>query len=393
VNRKQLLAASVGALVAGGAQAGVAQPSAARPNPLDRDSVSLVLPGGGARGAYEAGAIEGLRQQAGIRDGVALPGLSAVVGTSIGAINAWFVATAQYSALARMWQTVSSQDIFRIKKQYAATVRPSSGVLTRVFEAAFLSAGLTTNVTGLLDGTPVREFLTRTIDPTVPLVMAYAFAVTNLNAQRSEVFYRTQIQVTPDARTIAAERLRSLFGKAIAAREIEDSNLVAALAGSSAIPILLDPVTIDFADGPQTYIDGGVADSAPLDLARAFSRRVQLMLVDPAHVEPKRFRNAAAVGTAAFSIAQNRVLESSLRAAFLETRGKKLFAAGATTPEQQAFIDETFDAELFLLRPEHELPVQVAGFDDGAGIAATYELGRQAGLAGFREYDPESTSR
>jgi predicted acylesterase/phospholipase RssA len=390
VNRKQLLATSLGAAVGAGSAAARAQtPVPGAPaNPISRDTATLVLPGGGARGAYEAGAIEGLRLRAGISDGMPLPGINAVAGTSIGAINGWFVATAQYSLLAQVWQTISAENIFRIKKQYAATVTPSSGVLTRVFQAALISQGLTSNVTGLLDGARVRDWLTRHIDPTRPLVMTYVFTLTNLNEQRGEVFYRDPFKLTSDAREAAAQRLRSIFGKSVPARAIEDAHLVAALAGSSAIPILLDPVTIDFPDGPQTYIDGGVADSAPLDLARAFSSRVQLILVDPARVEPKRFPNAAAVGTVAFSIAQNRVLESSLRSAYLETQGKKLFQMHATTAEQRAFLQDSFDVDLFLIRPERELPVQVAGFDDADGIAKTYEFGRQAGLAGFRAYDP-----
>lgn len=388
MNRKHLLAASLGAVVAGRSRPSFARDPVAPANPQSRDSTTLVLPGGGARGAYEAGAIEGLRARAGLADGVPLPGLNSVIGTSIGAINGWFVATAQYSRLAQVWRSIATEDIFRIKKKYIATVTPSSGVLTRVFQAALISQGLTSNVTGLLDGTRVRAWLERNVDPSVPLVMPYVFTLTNLNHQSSEIFYRAPVQPTAQARRAAAERLALIFGKAVTAREIEDRHLVAALAGTSAIPILLDPVTIDFADGPQTYIDGGVADSAPLDLARAFSRRVQLVLVDPAQVALKRFPNAAAVGTAAFSIAQNRVLEASLRTAYLETRGKQLFGRNASTPEQQAFLDATFDVDLSLLRPSSELPVAVAGFDDAAGIAKTYELGRQAGLAGFSPYLP-----
>ena len=55
----------------------------------------LVLSGGGARGAYEAGIIEGLVRSAGVADGEPLPGVDGVIGTSIGAINGWYVATAQ----------------------------------------------------------------------------------------------------------------------------------------------------------------------------------------------------------------------------------------------------------------------------------------------------------
>jgi predicted acylesterase/phospholipase RssA len=359
---------------------------------LARDLTTLVLPGGGARGAYEAGAIEGIRQRAGIVDGVPLPGISAVLGTSIGSINGWFVATAQYSLLAALWYGIASEAIFRIKKRYAATVTPSSGLITRIVEAALISQGLTSNVTGILDGRRVLDWLHRHIDPAVPIVMTYAFTATNLEQQRSEIFFRTRAELTARTRAATADRVREILGRSITARPISNEHLALALAGSSAIPILFDPVTITFSDGPRTYIDGGVADSAPVDFARVVAKRVQLILVDPARPDPRTYPNAAAIGTAAFGIAQNRVLESSLRSAFFETRGKRLFENAATTPAQRDFLASTYDVDIEIMRPAAELPVDVPGFDDAQAIAATYELGREAGLSGFRPYVPEDLS-
>ncbi len=389
MNRKQLLAASLGAALAGVPPAVTAQPSQLETNVLSRDWTTLVLPGGGARGAYEAGAVEGLRERAGISDGTPLPGLAAVCGTSIGSINGWFVATAQYTLLRELWYLIASEDIFRIKKQYAATVTPSSGILTRVFEAALISAGVVTDVTGLLDGTRVLDWLHRHIDPTVPVVMAYVLTATNLVEQRSEVFFRIRGELSAGTRSVTADRVRAIFGKSLTAREITNAQLPTALAGSAAIPILLDPVVIEYPDGPQTYVDGGVADSAPIDLARAVSNRIQLILVDPRQPRKQRYPNAAVIGTAAFGIAQNRVLESSLRSAYFETRGKRLFRDSAVTPEQRAFLEATLDVDIDVMRPADELPVAVPGFNDYDGIVKTYELGRQAGLAGFQPYVPE----
>jgi predicted acylesterase/phospholipase RssA len=383
-----LLAAALGAQIAGSAAAGLAQVSHATAYALDRDSTTLVLPGGAAPGAYAAGVIEGLRQRAGIPNGVALPGVNLVAGTSIGAINGWFVATGQYTLLKHLWDTIASQHIFRMKKRYAATVKPGSHVFTRILHAAQMSQGLMSNVTGLLDGAPIHDWLARNIDPSVPLVMAYLFTLTNLDERRAEVFYRVEVHPTPEARAAAAARLRAGFSTPVATREIEDIHLAPALAASSAIPILLDPITIAFADGPKTYIDGGVADSAPLDVARTLSNRVQVIFVDPARAKPRRFPTAAAVGTVAFGIAQSRMFEASLRVAYLETRGNRLFRRDATTPEQRAFLEQTFDVDIFVIRPEQELPVESGDFDDADGIEKTYGLGRQAGLAGFREYDP-----
>jgi predicted acylesterase/phospholipase RssA len=352
------------------------------------DGATLILPGGAARGAYAAGAIEGLRVRAGIPDGVALPGVSAVAGTSIGAINGWFVATGQYTLLRELWRTIPSQQIFRMKKRYAATMKPSSDVITRFFQAADMGQSLISNVRGLLDGARIYDWLARNVDPSVPVVTAYLFTLTNLNERRAEVFYRVPAQPTPEARAALTTRLRSTFGRSVETREIEDVHLAAALAASSAIPILIDPVTIAFAEGSKTYIDGAVADSAPLDAARAFSNRVHVIFVDPERAEPRYFANAAAVGTVAFGIAQSRAYESSLRAAFLETRGKRLFQRDAMTPEQRMFLAEIFDVDLFVMRPERELPVEAGGFDDADAIEKTYELGRLSGLAGFRAYDP-----
>jgi predicted acylesterase/phospholipase RssA len=88
---------------------------------------------------------------------------------------------------------------------------------------------------------------------------------------------------------------------------------------------VFDPVKIAFEDGVQTYIDGGIADSAPLDLARSGSRRIQLVLVDPPHAVVQPYPSAAAVGFAAFGIAQSRILDESLRSTYIETSAKRLF--------------------------------------------------------------------
>lgn len=388
MKRKDAISGSLAAVAGAWASPGSARPRPTEEQTLSRDAGSLVLPGGGARGAYEAGVIEGFRERTNVADGTALPGVDIVVGTSIGAINGWFVATGQYSKLRRIWQTIAAEHIFAIKKQFRATVTPSSGVLTRVFEAALLSRGLTSNVTGLLDGGRIRNWLASNIDPTVPVLSVFLFTLTNLEQQRSEIFYRSPYTVSPTGRERGERRVRSLYGHKIEARRVADDHLVAALAGSSAIPIVLDPVTIAFEDGVRTYIDGGVVDSAPLDVARALSRRVALILVDPAEATPTPFRSAAAIGVAAFGIAQNRVLEASLRSAYLDTEGKRLFGADALTSQQRAFLENVFDVDISLIRPDRELDVEVAGFDDADGIAKAYEQGRQAGLRGFTPYDP-----
>jgi predicted acylesterase/phospholipase RssA len=64
---------------------------------------ALVLSGGGARGAYEAGIVGALAAADGVSDGMPLPGYGLVAGTSIGALNGWFVATGQYQRMRELW--------------------------------------------------------------------------------------------------------------------------------------------------------------------------------------------------------------------------------------------------------------------------------------------------
>jgi predicted acylesterase/phospholipase RssA len=85
--------------------------------PLDR---TLVLSGGGARGAYEAGVVGALAVIGGLSDGSPLLTYEIVCGTSIGALNGWFVATGQYTKLRELWYGISGQNLMRAKRQYAA---------------------------------------------------------------------------------------------------------------------------------------------------------------------------------------------------------------------------------------------------------------------------------
>jgi predicted acylesterase/phospholipase RssA len=347
-----------------------------------------VLPGGGARGAYEAGVIEGIWERAGVADGAPLPGVDLVAGTSIGSINGGFVATAQYSRPKALWQNISTEDIFQVKRPFRAIQQPSSGLLTRVYEAARLAQGLASNVTGLLDGARVQEWLDCHVNPATPLVVPLIFTCTNLQLHRSDVFYRLPYAATAGERKRETDRIQAVLGMSITSRELADATLTAALAGSSATPILFDPVTITFADGTQTYIDGGIAGSAPLDVARALSTHVQLILVEPAKPTSQTYASAAAIGLAAFAIAQTRLLESSLRSAYLETAGKRLFGDVTLTSEQRTYFQKVFDVEIGLIRPSREIRLTVEGFDDAPGIAAGYEAGRIAGNSGFIPYDP-----
>lgn len=70
--------------------------------------VGLVLQGGGAKGAFQAGAIRALREEGVTFDGV--------VGTSIGAVNGAMVAQEDYDLLAELWYSIDIDTLFEIEK-------------------------------------------------------------------------------------------------------------------------------------------------------------------------------------------------------------------------------------------------------------------------------------
>src|SRR3981081_3246030 len=72
---------------------------------------ALILGGGGARGAYEAGVVAALAER---------ETFDIICGTSIGAINGMFVAQDMPDRLIEIWQTISTRGITQLKPELAA---------------------------------------------------------------------------------------------------------------------------------------------------------------------------------------------------------------------------------------------------------------------------------
>jgi NTE family protein len=124
-----------------------------------RERIGLVLAGGGARGAYEVGALAALAPALAARDEA--PDI--IVGTSIGALNgAFFAARADQPLQAtagaglEMWRELGWGDAFR------PLVSPSE--LGRLLGATAMLAGLPgVDLSGLLDPSPLRDTLERLV--------------------------------------------------------------------------------------------------------------------------------------------------------------------------------------------------------------------------------------
>lgn len=123
--------------------------------------VGLILPGGGARAAYQVGVIKALSEIHGNRPGNPCPILC---GTSAGAINTIAVASmadefgSMGEILESMWRELTPEDIYRT--DWLGITRNAYRLLRSLF-----NAGIATGAPlGLLDSRPLRQFLNDRID-------------------------------------------------------------------------------------------------------------------------------------------------------------------------------------------------------------------------------------
>jgi predicted acylesterase/phospholipase RssA len=362
---------------------------------LDR---ALVLSGGGARGAYEAGLIGALAAIGSVSDGSPLLPYEIVCGTSIGALNGWFVATGQYTKLRELWFGVSSQGLVRAKPQYAALHDPESGLFNRIAAVAAL-AGLASSQRALLQSEPVMDWISRNIDTTTPLLMPLVWAVTNLTLQRPEYFFMrpNRGQGIPQE---VANALRLTLGPHTVVREATPELLHRAIFASAAIPLVFDPVLIPNPDGTiNQYCDGGVASNSPVGIAHATSKQADVVLLDPPFEPDTDYADAVEISFGVYGTMQRKIMESEMRNAYFQSAGRRALAritprdlVAATQGDLRLakLMRSLPVTDLRYIRPEKELPVSVAGFNDGLGIYKAYRIGWEDSGRGFQPYDWET---
>jgi predicted acylesterase/phospholipase RssA len=378
-------------------------PPAAPLTPPTRLKRSLVLSGGGALGAYEAGVVESLVSAAHIGEGQPLPQYGIVAGTSIGALNSYLVATAQWGKLRDLWASVADQNVIRLKPEFAKMTDPATGVGTRIAKAIGLSLGLFNNVQGVLDGNHLQQWLASYMDLSRPVVTPFIWATTNLNLEGPEYFYLLPPDFGQEKLQIALTAMQRAVGPNVPLREAERSMLVEQLRASAAVPLAFDPVMLPGPDGKKApYVDGGVTANTPVAVARAVSSSVDAVLLNPV---PKAmtYTNALDISLGTFNTMQRRMMEDALRVAYLQTsvlqalrKAPKKFAgevariAGLSEQELHLYVDLLADTDFYVLRPEDDLPVSLFSFDDAKGIAETYAIGLKDGAAGFAQFEYSS---
>ncbi len=215
------------------------------------ESVALVLSGGGARGAYEAGVLSYLYGELARQRGGVIPRVDIVSGTSVGAINACYLAAhmadpvSGVKRLVDLWTAIQFESVLRFNVRQAMK-------LPQVLR------GGGDGDTGLFDVRPMVDLVTREVSWKMlaravrrGLLRAVSVSATEIATGRTTLFVDTAPDVPlPDA---------------INPRVVVRSGIVGpqhALA-SAAIPLVFPPVRI----GSQLYCDGGLRQNTPISPA------------------------------------------------------------------------------------------------------------------------------
>ncbi len=245
----------------------------------DQTRKALILPGAGARGAYQVGVLKGI---ATMLPKHAPNPFAVISGTSAGAINAAVLATqaARFSVavaeMERVWSNFKAAQVYRTDNW---TMLKTS----LYWLSAIVLGGLgKKNSRSLLDSSPLRELLTENIKFSLierainrGHLEALAITVSAYSSARSVTFFQGLEDLKPWA------RVRRIGRPA----EITVEHLLA----SAAVPFVFSPVQI----GGEFYGDGAMRHRAPLSSAiHLGAERMLVIGVRDEHPDPEPLEGA-----------------------------------------------------------------------------------------------------
>ena len=251
-----------------------------RVQPFNRPKIGFVLSGGGSRGAYEAGIIHYLRTDLAKRLGRHVP-IDIVTGTSVGAINAAFLAAtmddpaSQAARLTSAWRALRIEELISLK---AFDVMRAARILLGgdpppPAPGSFRYGGLLE--TSGLERFVLRAIPWRGIDRSLRSRDLFALSVsaTHVGTGHTVVFLSS-------AEPVPREWSRDPFVRHRAVR-IGPRHVLA----SAAIPMLFPAVKV----GEDYYTDGGLRQNTPMSPAiRLGADRMLLVSLRHVAAEPKQ---------------------------------------------------------------------------------------------------------
>ena len=268
----------------------------------------LVLVGGGARGAYQAGVLQGLAEIPGTRFGDRPP-FDVVTGISAGSINAAYLASRAdrmveaTNGLAALWSGLRIDSVMRTDALSLFSI--GTGWLRDITLAGVLRPNTWSN--HLLDATPLRELLTQHVEfdaiarhVASDVLHGFAVSATSYATGSAVTFFDGHESIEPWTRSSRLGwRTRILLDHVLA---------------SASIPILFRPVFVEQA----FYGDGGIRMTTPLSPAihLGADRVIAISVRHPRSPESTMHVNRKAVDRDEISIAD--IAGVMLNAAFMD---------------------------------------------------------------------------
>lgn len=349
---------------------------------------ALVLVGGVARGAYQAGAVQALHTLGYHFD--------LVCGTSIGAINGALVAQGDYDRLGDVWLNIAAYNITKVKKVYAPITEPfarrkepDAGLFNKTTAGAYtymafgaidsaFSGGL--NQIAAFDRGPSDKVVSEKVE-LARVRLPFAYVATNASLERPEAFYVEPAISPPGIFNVADAVVRLTRFAAQVDMPLHTIDAKAAdsyskelywksVRASGAFPLAFDPVPIGFktrksgSDKTYLFVDGGITANTPISLASELgAQNVLTVFVDPKEASSEKdFKtfDLKALANSMINTLQNRQIT-----------------------KDEYFISRLYpDLRFYELRPQKALQVGVFGFDDQPNIDGAYCQGFQDAVGG-----------
>ncbi|TYC84406.1 patatin-like phospholipase family protein [Acetobacterium wieringae] len=220
---------------------------------MSQQQYGLVLSGGGAKGAFEMGVWKALKE--------CDYSLGAVIGTSVGALNAAMIAQDDYDIAMEFWSNLTINQVLDLNEKMTNTyVDQWSKESFDVFRNGFLTALFSDG----LDISPLRHNLTRLI-------------------------CEDAIRNSPIRFGLVTVDITSLKPRQLMIDDIPQGQLIDYLLASAALPIFQKQEI----DG-KTYLDGGFFDNVPINfmLEQNFSQIISVEFPAPGMRKWVRDNNA-----------------------------------------------------------------------------------------------------
>ena len=220
------------------------------------NALGLVMTGGGARGAYQAGVLKRIGEIKSVQEyGNPFP---IIGGSSAGAVNGCGLAVGcdEFSlvtrVLARLWAELRPSDIFRCD-----AFSQARNSITWILDLSFGAVVGGGNARSLLDATPLRHFLSAHLDcdriqQNIKRGHLYALAIsaTNYNSGKSYLFIQG----------VKGHPMWNRSRRVTLSTKITTDHVCA----SAAIPLVFQPVRLKTARGTAFFGDGCLRLQQPL---------------------------------------------------------------------------------------------------------------------------------